>query len=419
MQNDVTGKSLTCPNRGASITRVILYHKTEFGRAERHSQSSLRADAARGRLASWLAAPKAPAALVLTRPAAVAWATGGVAPPVDRSADVDLVWAVITPAGAGLITTEVEADRIAEEYQPARHGFTELTAVPWYRPEEFVRAAEELAGAPASRLASDGHPAFGVDAAADLIGLRLALSGPEREDLRALGADAAAALEDALLSWAPGERDLDVQARVAASLEGGGADAPVLIVGGDDRVRRYRHPMAAGPPARHLVMAVVVARRDGLHAAATRFACAGPTPPELRALRARVGRIERATLAASRPGSSYGQALGALDEAYAREGAAGGWAGHYQGGPIGFAQREFEIAPCQRDSRWYSTRIEAGHAVAWNPSLPGGAKAEDTYLVRTDGIERVTTGRAGPAGPAWPVDDGDDVVPPRPAVLEV
>jgi Xaa-Pro dipeptidase len=366
-----------------------------------------------------LAAPGSPAGLVLTGPAAVAWATGGVAPPVDRSADVDLVWAVITPAGAGLITTEVEADRVAEEYQPALHGFAELTAVPWYRPEEFVRAAQELAGAPASRLAADGHPAFGVDASGDLIEARLALSGPEREELGALGADAAAALEDALISWAPGERDLDVQARVAASLEGSGADAPVLIVGGDDRVRRYRHPMAVGAPARHLVMAVVVARRAGLHAAATRFACAGPLPPELRALRARVERIERDTLAASHPANSYGQALSALDESYAREGAAGGWAGHYQGGPIGFAQREFEIAPCQRDSRWYATRIEAGHAVAWNPSLPGGAKAEDTYLVRADRIERVTTGRTGPTGPAWPVGDGDDVVPPRPAVLEV
>ena len=132
------------------MSGVILYHETEFGRAERHSQSALRASAARDRLTSWLAAPGAPAGLVMTRPAAVAWATGGAAPPVNRSADTDLIWAVITPASAGLITTEVEADRIAEEYQPARHGFSELAAVPWYRPEEFVRAAEELAGAPAS-----------------------------------------------------------------------------------------------------------------------------------------------------------------------------------------------------------------------------------------------------------------------------
>ena len=102
-------------------------------------QSTLRANAARERLHRWLTAPGAPAGLVLTRPAAVAWATGGVAPPVDRSADTDLVWAVVTPAGAGLITTEVEAGRIAEEYQPALHGFTELAAVPWYRPATVTR----------------------------------------------------------------------------------------------------------------------------------------------------------------------------------------------------------------------------------------------------------------------------------------
>jgi antitoxin VapB len=375
--------------------------------------SALRAHAARDRLARWLGAGEAPAGLVLTGPAAVAWVTGGAGPPVDRSAGVDLVWAVVTPGGAALITTEVEADRIAEEYQPARHGFAELVAVPWYRPDEFVRAAEELAGVPADHLAADGHLAFGVDASADLISLRLALSDPDQDELRALGGDAATALEEALTAWQPGELDLDVQARVAAHLEARGADAPVLIVGGDERVRRYRHPMAVGAPARHLVMAVVVARRAGLHAAATRFACAGTMKPELRALRARVCRIERDTLAASRPANSYGQALRALDHGYAREGAAGGWAGHYQGGPIGYAQREFEIAPCQDDSRWYHTRIEAGHAVAWNPSLPGGAKAEDTYLVQPDGVERLTTGRS------WPVDDGDDLVPPRPAVLEL
>ena len=343
--------------------------------------------------------PESPAGLVLTRPAAVAWATGGVAPPVDRSADVDLVWAVITPAGAGLITTEVEADRIAEEYQPARHGFTELAAVPWYRPEEFVRAAEELAGAPASRLAADGHPAFGVDASGDLTGLRLALSGPEREELRALGADAATALEDALISWAPGERDLDVQARVAASLEGRGADAPVLIVGGDDRVRRYRHPMAVGAPARHLVMAVVVARRAGLHAAATRFACAGPLPPELRALRARVGRIERDTLAASLPANSYGQALSALDEGYA----AGGRGGR-MGGPL--PGRPDRIRPARVRDRPVPARFplvrgaHRGRPRGRLESQPAGRREGRGHLSGPRGRDRARHHR--PGGPHWP-----------------
>jgi Xaa-Pro dipeptidase len=375
-----------------------------------------RAQAAAQRITAWLAAsePEHPAALVLTGPAAVAWACGGVAPPVDRSAAVDLVWAVFTPSGSALITTCVEADRIGDEYGPGAHGFAELVAVPWQDSAAFVRAAEQLAGAAAGELAADGHPAFGLDASDDLIALRLALSPPEQEDLVDLGRAAAAALQSALSSWRPGERDLDIQARCAAALEAAGADAPVLIVGGDDRLKRYRHPMAVGATVSDLVMAVAVARRGGLHAAATRFATAAPLDESYASLRSRVLAIEDAVLSASQPGQTYGTALAALDAGYARAGAPGGWTGHYQGGPIGFAQREFELAPDQVSSRWYREPIAPGHAIAWNPSLPGGAKTEDTYLVTGSGqLERVT------CAPGWPTEPGDGRQPPRPAVLEV
>ena len=100
----------------------------------------------------------------------------------------------------------------------------------------------------------------GARMAEELAALRLTLSPAEQEDLRELGTDTAAALEESLMAWRPGERDLDIQGRVAELLESRGADAPVLIVGGDDRVRRFRHPMAVGAPVRELAMAVVVAR---------------------------------------------------------------------------------------------------------------------------------------------------------------
>jgi Xaa-Pro dipeptidase len=379
-------------------------------------RSVTRADEAARRIGAWLAGGdgERPAGLVLTGPAAVAWACGGVAPPVDRSAAVDLVWAVFTPDGAALITTCVEADRIGDEYGPVAHGFAELVTVPWQDPGAFVTAAEGVAGAAAGRLASDGHPAFGLDASDDLIALRLALSAPEREELADLGLAAAGALQSALSAWRPGERDLDIQARCAAQLEAAGADAPVLIVGGDDRVRRYRHPMAVGAPVRDLVMAVVVARRAGLHVAATRFAATAPLDPGFAGLRRRVLAIEDAVLSACRPDATYGDALAALDAGYASAGAPGEWAYHYQGGPIGFAQREFELAPDQVSSRWYREPIAAGHAIAWNPSLPGGGKTEDTYLVADGGqLELVTS------APGWPVDPDDGRQLPRPAVLEV
>src|SRR6266851_3227738 len=82
--------------------------------------------------------------------------------------------------------------------------------------------------------------------------------------------------------------------------------------------------------------------------------------------------------------------------------------------PIGFAQREFEITPGQHASRWYAEPIMAGHAVAWNPSLPGGGWSEDTYLVSAGGVrQRVSI------SPGWPTEPDDTMRPPRPAVLEV
>ncbi len=394
---------------------MILHHTTLFGKTEqrRRERSIARAEAARRRIAGWLEADRRePAGLVLTGPAAVAWATGGVAPPVDRTASVDLIWAVITPTGSWLVTTNVEAGRVRAEYDPASHGFSGLAEVPWYSPDGFVAAAADLAGSPAALLASDGHEAFGLDCSDDLIALRLALSPAEADDLADLAADAARAVATALAQWRPGEADLDIQGRCAALIEAAGADAPVLIVGGDDRLRSYRHPMAAGAPVRHLAMAVVVARRAGLHVALTRFAASAPVDPEYAALRRRVLTVQDAVLAACVPGATYGEALESLSAAYAAVDAINGWTGHYQGGPIGFAQREFEIAPGQERSRWYGQQVSAGHAVAWNPSLPGGAKAEDTFLVTADGLDCLTR------APGWPTEMSDSGRE-CPAVLEV
>lgn len=348
-------------------------------------------------------------AVVLTRPSTVAWVTGGANAPIDRGANTDVVWAVVTATSCSLITTEVEQERLVVEALGGRDEWADVIAVPWWDEQAFIDAARAVGGARV--VATDGHPAFELDLDEALTRARLVLSTGQQEALAVLGRDAAEALQTALLEWSPGETDRAVQARVVALLEGRGADTPVVIVGGDDRVRRYRHPLAVGAPMSALVMAVVVARRSGLHVAATRMASRGALGQDLQARMDSVRRIESRVLCATTPGATYGDALGALDSAYADEGYAGEWRRHYQGGPIGYRQREFEISPAQRDSSWGRLPVHAGHAVAWNPSVGGGAKVEDTYLVGADSRVRVTD------APGWPVAHSDGVA--VPAILEV
>jgi Xaa-Pro dipeptidase len=338
-------------------------------------------------------------AVVFRQTDAVHWVTGGVTNRIERGNPASAMWIVATPSAAHAITTNVERPRLSAEGPLA--GF-ELHGVTWYEEGSFERLAEELAGA-----AADDIGGLGVDVDDDLVALRLPLLPAEQSRLAALAADVTAALEAAVREWAPGELDVEVQARVAAGLERVGAFGTCLIVGGDDRVERFRHPLAAGVPVHRLVMAVVVAERDGLHVAATRFASRGPLSASFRDSRRRAADVERAALDASEPPATYGDALLALADAYATAGHRDEWMDHYQGGPIGYRQREFEIVPSQVDSRWFKTRISGGTALAWNPSVAGGGKCEDTYLVEMNGLRRVTDSRD------WPLDDD------RPAVLDI
>jgi Xaa-Pro dipeptidase len=358
-----------------------------FGTAESSAAAEVAAKVAHVR--ALLADLGAPAA-VLTSSAAVAWLTAGLTNRIEAGSAASAMWLVITPGDALAVTTNVERPRIEAEHDLPGRGLR-LEEVEWFAGDEgLVRTASDFAGAPPAALASDGHAAFGIDAEDALAGLRLALMPAERERLAGLALDAAAALEHPLLAWRPGERDFDVQARVAAHLEQAGAFGACLIVGGDDRVERFRHPLATGAPVRRLVLAVVVAERGGLHAAATRMACSGGLPGSVRAAWRAAGAVEARMLAASRIGATYGDVMSACDEAYTEVGHPGAWREHYQGGPIAYRQREFEIVPSQRDSAWYDRRIEAGHAVAWNPSVAGGGKVEDTFLIEAGGLRCLT-----------------------------
>ena len=346
------------------------------------------------RLRALLAARDLPG-VVLTRAATVAWLTGGMTNVIDRSAGQDAVWIAVGRDSGACITTTVEGPRLQAE---ATLPF-ELLEVPWQDPDGYRRAAVEAlgVGAPDDDALDD-----------DLTALRLALVPEERARLVALGADATAAVEDAVRAWWPGVTDRDVMAAVAAGCEAAGIVPVCLIVGGDDRLERFRHPLACGAPMRRQMMAVLVGMRNGLHVALTRHACAGSPSPELAAAQAATRRIEAMVLHActERP-ATYGDVMRALAAGYGDD----RWREHWQGGPIGYRQREFEIAPEPADTRWHREPVAPHHAVAFNPSVAGGGKSEDTFLLGDAGLIPVTTGGAWPtvhvAGRA------------RPAILEV
>jgi Xaa-Pro dipeptidase len=345
--------------------------------------------------------------VVLTRPSSVAWASAGMNPPIDRTASTDTVWLAVGPTGYTVISTLVEEPRLRAELVPAG---VDIVRVDWFDAAAFTSAAATALDARPGELASDGHADFGVDVSDDLTRVRLSLSDAEQLDLDDLARDATHAVESALRTWTPGEPDFAVASRIAAGVEQVGAEPPVLLVGGDERLARFRHPVANGARPTDLVMAVLVARRAGLHVALTRYVGRRPSAEFTASLTA-TQRIHVNTLEAARSHATYGDVMTKLAQGYDDAGAPSEWRYHYQGGPIGFLQREFEIAPSQRDSIWWGEPITSGTALAFNPSLPGGFKDEDTYLVEPNGDLRWLTHSND-----WPTVNVDGWL--RPAVLE-
>ena len=340
----------------------------------------------------------ADAPLILGSVGNVAWATGGVSQPIDRTAAFDTVW-LVDAKEPTLLVSSVEMPRFTAEAELEELGF-KVVGVPWYEADGSQRAALREAHCDESLVLSD--TGMGIDVSIELIEQRMVLSGGERELLRSLGESAARVVESAVRSWQPGiSADFSIAAEIAFGLETIGAEAVCLIVGGDDGVKTLRRPMMSGAVVNELLMAVAVVRWSGLHVALTRVATT-VNDERLTDDYNLVDSVARSTLAATVPGATWGDVYGTLARAYRDVGHGQGWRDYFQGGPIGYAQREFELSPDATDSPFWSREIEKSVAVAWNPSLHGGAKVEDTFLIGESGRECVTTTGE------WPRCDPDD-----------
>jgi Xaa-Pro aminopeptidase len=351
------------------------------------SSGSVEVAAKLDRVRGWLAGSGQGAALFTTQPS-VAWVTGGLEDRVVRNEEPALVWALVSETAAFLITTNIEQPRLVAEEDL---GPFELHAVPWYSSGGLAEVAESLA---------DGQKVAEAPAS-----LRMPLVPAETERLMVLGAETAQALEGAMRAWQPVERECDLAARIAAALEERLIFPSVLLVGGAERRRAFRHPVPSRAVTGRDVLAVVVGVRGGLNVACSRSASAGSPDPDLAARHEAACAVEAAMITATKPGWRWMDVLRTGQAAYRAAGFDGEWREHVQGGPIGYLSREFDVVPGTPSG---SEVIAAGTAFAWNPTVRG-AKSEDTFVVD----------RSGPAVPVtnpadWPVLESG-----RPAILPI
>jgi hypothetical protein len=294
-------------------------------------------------------------ALVLTSAASLAWYLDGARIHVSLAAD-PLVAMRVSRDGDELVLSSNERDRLVAEELP--DGLT-------LRDYEWYEQAPVLDGLPESAVAGELRAA------------RRALLPGELARYRALCAEAATVLTDALLACTPEWTERQLSAHVAQDLVARGADPLVSLVAGQSRVA-YPHPLPTDAPLGSSAMLVACARRDGLIVNITRSVAFAEPDADARDRQRRILDVEAAAFDAMRPGVPLREVLAAIARAYPAAGFdADHWRRHHQGGAAGYAGRDPRVTPSVDDT------IALGQAFSWNPWVPG-AKVEDTVLLAGD-----------------------------------
>ena len=333
---------------------------------------------------AWSAAEGLDAVLVGSQ-TGFAWLTAGGDDHVSLGDGAGVASLLVTADETFLLTKDNERPRIADEEVAG----LELTTVewPWYDPDGLRKTVGRLCRP--DRSVSDLGQAGLRPAPPGLAALRYTLLPQEVERFRRLGVDAAEAVETACLTARPGDLETDVAGVLARECERRGILALVNLVGADERIAAYRHPVPKPYRVERTLIVALTGRRHGLHASLTRMVEFGPADEERAARHRACQRVDARYLLESTPGAALADVFARGVEQYAAEDFADQWRLHHQGGLTGYAGREVFATPSA------DHRLESSQVVAWNPSVTG-AKSEDTVLVTDEGPDVLT--RTG----AWP-----------------
>ncbi len=317
--------------------------------------------------------------ILLRKQSNFAWMTGGGRNLVGIATDIGAASILITPTRQYVICNVIEAPRLAAEEGVEDLGF-EIRSFPWYADRELA-FAKELAGT--EDIGCD-VPFGGLRVVGgDIAPLRWSLTPWEIERYREVGFMAARAIEDAAKTIRPGDKECAVVGRLASILWENGLDYITTFCAADDRIGRFRHPIATQARIDKRAMLCVNARKWGLIVSLTRFVQFGAVPDDIRRRYDANVYIDCVLMANTVPGQPVVNAFRKGLDAYKEKGFEKEYELHHQGGSIGYEGRDYKVN--------FETDIlvQENQAFSWNPSITG-SKSEDVILATSHGPEMLS-----------------------------
>jgi Xaa-Pro aminopeptidase len=337
-----------------------------------------------GRLREWMARAGLDA-IILNRQDQFAWITAGGDNRVVVTSETGFAYLVITPAKKWLVAYTIDANRFMEE-QVSGLGY-ELISMFWHEGSTQERAMSLVKGL---RVGSDTPIPGARMLGAELTALHYPLTDLDLRRIRWVARTSHQLLTGLAHEIEPGMTEIDIAARIAEVYTRSGFTVDVMIVGADERVFRYRHPLPTGAALKRYALLHPGARRWGLHANLTRLVHFGPPSQAVRRAVDGVLAIEGQILRRLEPGLAFADLLVEQKRWYAQAGFADEWNYHFQGGITGYilADPTVSLNP--------AAQVLTGQAFDYFVTITG-AKTENLAVLTPAGIELLSVGGEWPS----------------------
>lgn len=278
-------------------------------------------------------------ALIINRQDNFSWFTSGGDNHVLSSSEQGAACIVITGDAKYLCAYPMDGYRIMDE--EINSNDIELKITNWYEDSPLELAKKITRG---KRTASDIELP-GVEFILNkLVGLHYPLTELEIERCRWIGKKSNEILAQIAKDIKPGQTEYQIGAKILEEYYKEGMRIDVLIIGSDQRILKYRHPMPTDKKINEYVLLHPAVKKWGLHANVSRLVHFGLPPKEIKNKYLAACSVQASIIDSLEPGMLFKDIFKFIKNQYIKYGYPEEWKKHFQGAITGYIAADSSIS---------------------------------------------------------------------------
>lgn len=220
--------------------------------------------------------------------------------------------------------------------------------------------------------------------------LHYPLTSLEIERLRWLGSKTERIIRNVSDSIISGMSEMEIAGMLLGEYGRSGIECEVLMIGSDERIAKYRHPLPTDKKVEKFIMVHPGVKKWGLHANVTRMVSLGKVNPEIQKRYNAACRITGEVILNCTQGTKFSSILARQKQLFEYFGYKDEWEKHYHGGITGYILADPTVGMRQDLS------VSINQAYDWFITITG-VKVEELSINANNNIEVTSVNGAWPS----------------------